>query len=111
MEMARRYPHASVVGIDLTPPPLDVSSIPSNLRFEIDDVNKGLRHFYNHVDVVHVRCIISGIQDYATMMKETEKCLKPGGLVIFMDGDLRILSQDQLHSVKFPYVYNALYTR
>lgn len=102
MEIARRYPHASIVAVDLAPPPLDISTIPSNLRFEIDDVNHGLRHFYDQFDFVHVRCIISGVTDYGNLMQEVEKCLKPGGLVIFMDGDIRILSQDQLHPVTFP---------
>lgn len=100
--MARQYPHASVVGVDLSPPPLEKSAIPPNLRFEIDDVNHGLAHFYNKFDFVHVRCVGTGIRNYPFLMDEVENCLNPGGLVIYMEGDVRILSHDQLHPVRFP---------
>jgi hypothetical protein len=53
--MAKRYPHADVVGVDLAPVPMDQSLYPSNLRFEIDDVNHGLTHFYNNFDLIHFR--------------------------------------------------------
>jgi ubiquinone/menaquinone biosynthesis C-methylase UbiE len=88
--------------VDLSPPPLEQEAIPKNLHFEVDDVNFGLEHFYNQFDFVHVRCIFLGIDDYGSMMEEAERCLKPGGLVMFMDGDVRILSEDQLHPVRFP---------
>jgi SAM-dependent methyltransferase len=91
-----------LVGVDISPPPLEQEAVPRNLQFEVDDVNLGLKHFYNQFDFVHVRCIVLGIDNYRSMMEEAERCLKPGGLVMFMDGDIKILSQDQLHPVHFP---------
>ncbi|KAG8830080.1 Slx4p interacting protein [Serendipita sp. 399] len=96
LEMAREYPHATVVGVDLAPTPVDADQAPPNCRFEIDDVNMGLTHFYDSYDVVHVRLISSGIKDYRKMMEEAEKCLKPGGVVIFVDYDAQFCAEDQV---------------
>lgn len=41
IEVARRFPHASVKGVDVAPTPLDTTAFPPNLEFEIDDVNHG----------------------------------------------------------------------
>lgn len=100
--MAKKYEHCSVVGVDLAPTPFDPSLFPPNLTFEIDDVNKGLDHFFNKFHLIHIRCVGTGIHNYAKMMEEIEKCLRPGGLVIYLDADTRILTQDQLHPVHFP---------
>jgi hypothetical protein len=57
IEMARKYPHCSVVGVDLAPTSLDPSLFPPNITFEIDDVNNGLAHFHESFDVVHARLV------------------------------------------------------
>ncbi|PVG03326.1 hypothetical protein CPB86DRAFT_793754 [Serendipita vermifera] len=88
IEMARRFPHASVLGIDLAPPPVDAGEIPSNVQFEIDDVNFGLSHFYDQFDLIHTRCISAGINDMDKTMRELQLCLKPGGLLLIVDGDI-----------------------
>lgn len=102
MEMARQYPHAFVVGVDLAPTPLDPSLFPPNLRFEIDDINRGLAHFHDQFDLVHARCISGGIERFGEMMEDLEQCLKPGGLALFVDGDGTICSTDRLHPGKIP---------
>lgn len=102
IEMARQYPHASVIGVDLAPTSLDPSLFPPNITFEVDDVNKGLAHFHGQFDVVHARCISGGIQRFGEMMEDAERCLKPGGVAIFVDGDGTIYSTDRLHPAKFP---------
>jgi hypothetical protein len=94
--MAKLYPHASVVGVDLAPVPVDRSTLPSNCRFEVDDVNLGLQHFHGAYDVVHARLISSGLKSYRKMMEEAEKCLKPGGVVIFIDYDAQFCAEDQV---------------
>jgi hypothetical protein len=35
-------------------------------------------------------------------MEELQKCLKPGGLIIFIGGDNIVLSEDRLHGIRFP---------
>ncbi|PVF94108.1 hypothetical protein CPB86DRAFT_713818 [Serendipita vermifera] len=86
-EMARRFPHASVLGVDLTPPPMDNAAFPPNLHFELDDINNGLSHFYDQYDVVHLRCVMGGIKDVDQSIVEFQKCLKPGGVLVIIEGD------------------------
>lgn len=102
--MSKRYPHATVVGVDLVPTPIDQSLFPPNLRFEIDDINQGLSHFHDQFDLVHIRCVGGGIHDYRATMEDVQQCLKPGGLAIFIGGDGTLYSEDRLHAAKFPTV-------
>ncbi|KAG8833991.1 hypothetical protein FRC17_009717 [Serendipita sp. 399] len=95
ISIAREFPHSQVVGIDLSPVPVESDSLPSNCRFEVDDINNGLSHFYDSFDLVHARLIASGLRDFRKSKAEIEKCLRPGGIMIWMDGDYDILSRDR----------------
>ncbi|KAG8835203.1 hypothetical protein FRB91_001163 [Serendipita sp. 411] len=95
LSVAREFPHCQVVGIDLAPVPVESDSLPENCRFEVDDINNGLSHFYDSFDLVHARLIASGLRDFRKSKAEIEKCLKPGGIMIWMDGDYDILSRDR----------------
>ncbi|PVF94993.1 S-adenosyl-L-methionine-dependent methyltransferase [Serendipita vermifera] len=113
--MAREFPHARVHGVDLVPAfqrhaksasansngqgaqEEDVDGgIPRNCTFEIDDINRGLDHFANSFDLVHVRLIAVGIKNYRRFMEEVTRCLKPGGLAIFIEGDYELLAEDRM---------------
>jgi hypothetical protein len=59
--MAREFPQCDVVGLDLTPAPIDIELLPPNCHFEIDDINLGLSHYHGLFDLIHVRCIGSGV--------------------------------------------------
>jgi SAM-dependent methyltransferase len=85
--MAKEFPHCEVVGVDLTPVPLENMDLPANCRFEIDDVNLGLTHFRGQFDVVHARLIASGLKDFRKTMQDVEECLKPGGIVLWVEFD------------------------
>jgi hypothetical protein len=50
----------------------------------------------------YYRCISGGIQRFGEMMEDAQLCLKPGGLIVFVDGDGTICSTDRLHPAKFP---------
>lgn len=93
LNIASSYPHVRVVGIDQVPQmPED---LPSNVEFQQHDVNDGLSAFYGTFDLVHVRCIGSGTKSYRTLIKEATKCLNPGGLAIFIEGDFDLVKEDQ----------------
>jgi SAM-dependent methyltransferase len=85
--MAREFPDADVLGVDLAPVPAEPESLPSNCRFEVDDINLGLDHFAGQFDLIHIRLVGSGLKDIHKSMSDIEKCLKPGGLVLWLDID------------------------
>lgn len=92
--MARKYPHAQVVGIDLVQVPVDPDELPANCRFEIDDIRLGLTHFQGQFDLVHARVIGSWMENRDKAMKDIHRCLKPGGMMIWMDGDYDFYTPD-----------------
>ena len=61
MDTATRYPHVEVIGTDLAPAIMSEDDVPSNCRFELDDVNRGLAHFYDQMDLVHMRAVSAGV--------------------------------------------------
>lgn len=85
VSILRRLHHS--IGIDLAPVPVDSTVIPSNLQFEIDDINLGLKHYENQIDVAHARLVGIGLRDSRKSVQDVIRCLKPGGLVIWLDGD------------------------
>ncbi|PVF93103.1 hypothetical protein CPB86DRAFT_790500 [Serendipita vermifera] len=84
--MARRFPHATILGIDLTPhlPNLDE---PENVRFQVHDINRGMSQFHGQYDMIQMRCVMGGIIDIESTVKEVLLSLKPGGLLMIIDGD------------------------
>jgi Methyltransferase domain len=86
-EMAREFPHCEVLGIDLAPVPLPPESLPPNCQFEIDDISLGLSHLEAQFDVVFARAIGLGLKDFRKALADMERCAKPGGIVIWIDGD------------------------
>lgn len=95
IDMATKFPHAVVTGVDVAPTPLDMDTLPPNLSFEIDDVNLGLEHFHNQFDLVHMRCVMGGITDMDKTLRDIQLCLKPGGILIVIDGDQYLYEDKQ----------------
>jgi len=89
IDMARLFPHAEIVGLDLVPANLS-SPPPGNCRFECDDVNLGLAHYYNSFDVVHFRCAGTGVTKYRQFIDEAALVLRPGGVFLVVDGDMQL---------------------
>lgn len=88
--MAKRFPHSDVVGIDIVPVPVEPESILPNVRFELDNIELGLNHFHspdNQFDLIHARIMASGLQDFNKAMRDAQMCLKPGGILIWIDAD------------------------
>jgi SAM-dependent methyltransferase len=70
-------------------------NLPSGIEFRRHDVNDGLAPFYDEFDVVHCRCVASGIESYRNLLQEAVKCLRPGGIAIFIEGDFDLFTPDQ----------------
>lgn len=77
----------SLAGIDLAPAPALVELIPHNCHFEIEDINSGLIRFRNQFDLIHARLIGGGICNARKTIQDVNACLKPGGLVLWIDCD------------------------
>ena len=69
MATASRYPHVEVIGTDLAPAIMSESDVPINCRFELDDINRGLEHFYNQIDLVHMRAVSAGVSPRFSPLK------------------------------------------
>ena len=92
--MAREFPDAEVVGVDLAPIPVEPGATPPNCQFEIDDINLGLSHFKDSFDVVHIRLVGVGLQDFRKTMANVHHCLRPGGIAIWADADFDTYVED-----------------
>jgi hypothetical protein len=90
--MAREFPDADVLGVDLAPVPTEPENLPNNCRFEVDDINLGLNHFEGQYDLIHIRLVGSGLKDIHKSILDVEKCLKPGGLALWLDIDYDLYS-------------------
>jgi SAM-dependent methyltransferase len=88
--MARRFPHASVLGIDLSPRTTIPNIDPPNVQFEVYDINSGMEKFYNQFDIIQLRCVSSGIKSMDNSTEELLRSLKPGGFLTIIDGDRHV---------------------
>jgi hypothetical protein len=70
MSVANKFPHVEVVGVDLAPAIMNEGDVPSNCRFELDDVNRGLPHFYDQMDLVHMRTVATGVSTRRLLLSE-----------------------------------------
>lgn len=90
---------------------------PGNCRFECDDVNQGLEHYKNSQDVVHLRCAGSGIEDGQEFFYELFDILRPGGILLVVDGNYmhgedrkRLIQDDENAPVRSPTLHGGLLT-
>ncbi|KZV85115.1 S-adenosyl-L-methionine-dependent methyltransferase [Exidia glandulosa HHB12029] len=90
--MGQEFPDAEVVGVDLAPS--TTRNPPPNVRFEFDDFGLGLPHFYGQFDVVHARSTANGVRNYEDFIAECVRCLRPGGVLLLVEGDMVIFDED-----------------
>ncbi|EJD53301.1 S-adenosyl-L-methionine-dependent methyltransferase [Auricularia subglabra TFB-10046 SS5] len=90
--MGHEFPDAEVVGVDLAPS--TTRNPPPNVRFEFDDFGLGLPHFYGQFDVVHARSTANGVRDYEEFIEECVRCLRPGGVLLLVEGDMTLFGED-----------------
>ncbi|KAG6173294.1 hypothetical protein E4U51_005729 [Claviceps purpurea] len=91
-EFGDRFPNASVIGTDISP--CQPQWVPPNVRFEIDDATLEWTWSANHFDLIHIRYIVGGIQDWTALFKEAYRCCAPGGWVESVEYDVELRSDD-----------------
>lgn len=93
MQLAMEFPHVDVIGVDIqqSRPP----HIPDNCTFETGDINECLSRYFDVCDLVHCRCMTGAVRNYSVLLRDLCRCLRPGGLIIAGEGDLRIYNEDK----------------
>ncbi|CCE35194.1 uncharacterized protein CPUR_02125 [Claviceps purpurea 20.1] len=92
IEFADRFPNASVIGTDISP--CQPQWVPPNVQFEIDDATLEWTWSANHFDLIHMRYVVGGIQNWTALLKEAYKCCAPGGWVESVEYDVEFRSDD-----------------
>ncbi|KAI0450561.1 S-adenosyl-L-methionine-dependent methyltransferase [Xylaria acuta] len=92
IDFADRYPHAEVVGVDISPS--QPQWIPPNLKFEIDDITQPWTYASNSFDYIHMRWLIGAIPNWYTLFREVFQALKPGGIFESKESSAIIRSDD-----------------
>ncbi|KAG8741170.1 hypothetical protein FRC10_003215 [Ceratobasidium sp. 414] len=80
-EMAAEFEHVDFVSLDVVP--LVPHSPCANIAFEVYDVYNGFAEPDASFDIVHTRRTVSQIRDYHAFLREVDRVLKPGGLLLF----------------------------
>ncbi|KAG9027522.1 hypothetical protein FS837_004247, partial [Tulasnella sp. UAMH 9824] len=104
IEMARQFPNADVVGLDLVPVNAG-SQRPSNCRFEICDANEGLdRYPSGSFNVVHIRLMLQGVKDYHKLFDQIHRMLRPGGVLLVLEAAFAVFDVNrELIRAETPY--------
>lgn len=91
IEVGDKHPSAEITGVDLSP--IQPSWVPTNVHFEIDDIEKPWT-YSTPFDLVFGRILCASVSDWPRLMHETYKNVKPGGWAEFHDYDLTWKSDD-----------------
>ncbi|KAF6754309.1 S-adenosyl-L-methionine-dependent methyltransferase [Ephemerocybe angulata] len=94
-DVGLHFPLCDVLAIDLIPIK-DTRYLPSNVKSEVDDIDRedGLSHLYGQFDVVHCRLVASGVRDYYELIERIVRILRPGGIMELQEFDFRIYDRD-----------------
>ncbi|KIO22494.1 hypothetical protein M407DRAFT_60847, partial [Tulasnella calospora MUT 4182] len=82
IEMAKQFPQANVLGVDIVLPDVPETRRPSNCQFKFADVNKDMNTFEPVYDIVHWRLVEAATADTDLFFYEAARILRPGGILI-----------------------------
>ncbi|KAG8949411.1 hypothetical protein FRC00_008160, partial [Tulasnella sp. 408] len=87
IEMAKEFPHAEVVGLDLVPVNLS-SDVPPNCEFILGNCETCLDDpsYESAFDMIHARIIAPDVFDYRGLIQHIWKALRPGGVFLAVEG-------------------------
>jgi len=93
VEMANKFPHARVIGIDLALS--RPGYVPPNCSFYVADASKDLEGYEGHFDVIHCRSVAGHVSDPLALTHTIGRCLKPGGIFLSADANRSVYTQDR----------------
>lgn len=79
IDMADMYPSASVTGVDIAP--TQPTWVPSNLQFEIEDIEEDWLYRKNSFDFIFGRELLMEVRDWPRVIQQAYDHLKPGGFL------------------------------
>ncbi|KAJ9145131.1 S-adenosyl-L-methionine-dependent methyltransferase [Pleurostoma richardsiae] len=91
IEFAQEYPHAHVIGTDLSP--IQPEYLPPNCKFQVDDAEEDWS-FGSPFDYIHARAIVTCFRDNRAMAQKIFDNLEPGGYFELQDPCLPAVSDD-----------------
>ncbi|KAG8715329.1 hypothetical protein FRC11_004631 [Ceratobasidium sp. 423] len=84
-EMAQEFPHVHFLSLDMAP---IVDHIPrANVTFEVYDISTGILESNEAFDFVRIAHITEIIKDVPGVLKEAQRLLKPGGLLLVVESE------------------------
>ncbi|KAH8116923.1 S-adenosyl-L-methionine-dependent methyltransferase [Phellopilus nigrolimitatus] len=90
IQIADEFPDVEVVGVDLAP--IQPEMVPPNCDFELFDAQL-IPYPNEYFDIVHARCVNNGMKNYPLFLEEVARILRPGGLVILIESEIKPLSE------------------
>ncbi|KAF2755244.1 UMTA methyltransferase family protein [Pseudovirgaria hyperparasitica] len=90
IDFADLHPSAEVIGTDLSP--IQISSAPPNVTFEIDDCTDEWTYPAESFDYIHVRGLAGCATSWINFYQQALKALKPGGYIEHMEYDAKVFS-------------------
>ncbi|KAJ7629021.1 S-adenosyl-L-methionine-dependent methyltransferase [Roridomyces roridus] len=91
IQAATQIPDAQVVAVDVAP--LPARPLPPNLVFQLADLTKPLPFEHGTFDIVHARWVMCHVTDAPDVLSRVSQLVKPGGLLLIEDGDMRSFAQ------------------
>ncbi|KAM0425327.1 hypothetical protein ACHAPT_009383 [Fusarium lateritium] len=82
IDFADEHPEAEVIGIDLSP--IQPTFVPTNLSFQVDDLEDEWTYSYNF-DLIFARMLVGSIGDWPKFFKQSFDTLSPGGWIECQD--------------------------
>ncbi|RDW68160.1 hypothetical protein BP6252_09556 [Coleophoma cylindrospora] len=91
IDFADEHPEAEVIGVDLSP--IQPLFVPSNVKFQIDDVEEEWT-YSSKFDFINVRMMTGSISDWPKLIQQCFQHLNPGGYVEISDIIFPITADD-----------------
>ncbi|KLO14705.1 S-adenosyl-L-methionine-dependent methyltransferase [Schizopora paradoxa] len=90
IQLADEFPDVEVTGVDLAP--IQPDMVPPNCTFELFDAQL-IPYPDEHFDIVHARGVHTGIRNYPLFLEEIARVLRPGGLVILAEPEIKPMTE------------------
>ncbi|KAI8194727.1 Secondary metabolism regulator LAE1 [Colletotrichum sp. SAR 10_65] len=92
-DVADEFPSAEVFGVDVSP--IQPKWVPTNCKFQIDDIEQLWTWPDNHFDFIHIRNLEGCISNWTDLYKQAFKHMAPGGYIEVKEHDIELRSQIQ----------------